>query len=120
MFNLNSAELIRITKVNTLIETLNSVQEELEKHGGTWRNVQLNIGFIGESGSGKSTLINSLRGLYPRDPGAATTDVKECTKIPSPYSLPNNPNITLYDLPGVNTPCFPLETYIDKISKLNG
>ncbi len=76
---------------------------------------KLNIGFIGESGSGKSTLINSLRGIYPHEKGAAETDIYECTKEPKAYNYPNFENIILWDLPGVNTPKFPLETYLANI-----
>lgn len=76
---------------------------------------KLNIGFIGESGSGKSTLINSLRGIYPHEKEAAETDIHECTKEPKAYNYPNIDNIILWDLPGVNTPKFPLETYLANI-----
>lgn len=76
---------------------------------------RINIGVIGESGCGKSTLINAIRGLYANDKYAARVDVKECTKHPTPYPFPNNSNIILWDLPGVNTPDYPLNTYLEKI-----
>ena len=86
----------------------------------SWRNTKVNIGIIGESGSGKSTLINALRGLYPNDDGIARVDVKECTKKPTPYVYPENENITLWDLPGVNTPNFPINTYLENVRMSNG
>ena len=66
----------------------------------SWKEQKLNIGFIGDRGCGKSTLINTLRGLFPSDEGAANTGQKETTKCPTPYPYPDNPNIILYDLPG--------------------
>ena len=53
-------------------------------------------GFIGESGSGKSTLINTIRGIYSNEEGAAKSSVLECTSNPTPYHFPNNDKISLY------------------------
>lgn len=85
-----------------------------------WKTAKINIGFIGESGSGKTTLINTLRGLYPNDKGAGEIGIKETTSNPSPYLHPENSNIILWDLPGVNTPRYPLSTYLDEITIIHG
>jgi len=54
--------------------------------------------------------------LYEDDEGAAVVDVKECTKHPTPYDHPTNPNIKFWDLPGIGTPNYPdLETYCQKV-----
>jgi ABC-type bacteriocin/lantibiotic exporter with double-glycine peptidase domain len=89
--------------------------KELRDKLNTWKTQKLNIGVIGESGCGKSTLINSMRGLYPNEQGAAKVDVKECTAFPTPYPFPDNPNIIIWDLPGVNTPNYKLGSYLQKI-----
>jgi len=94
------------TTIPSLLKEIRNFLEERSK---------LNIGFIGESGSGKSTLINSIRGVYPQEKEAAKTDIHECTKEPKAYHFPNIDNIILWDLPGVNTPKFPLETYLTDI-----
>lgn len=89
-----------------------------------YQNSKLNICFIGESRSGKSTLINSLRGLYPMDAGAASSAVNQCTMFPRPYPNPESPNILFWDAPGVNTNEFKMKndigvTYIDQIKNLS-
>lgn len=90
-------------------------KEELEKKLNDWKTQKLNIGVIGGSGCGKSTLINSLRGIYPSDPGAAKIDVKEVKIFPTPYTFPLNENIVIWDLPGIS-PSYPLESYLDQIT----
>ncbi len=94
-------------------------QTTIDASMGKWENSKLNIGFIGERGSGKSTVINALRELYPNDVNAAPTGHDETTLFPSPYAHPRNANLLLWDLPGVNTVRFPLETYMDKIRNLD-
>ena len=91
-------------------------KEELEKKLKSWETQKLNIGVIEDSGCGKSTLINAIRGLFPSDEGAALTDVKEVVIEPTPYPFPKNSNIILWDLPGVNTPKYPLKDYLDRIT----
>ena len=70
---------------------------------------------VGESHSGKSSLINALRGLTPRDKGAAAVENRQCTKKPTPYEYPQNPLATLWDLPGIGTNNFPQDTYMNDI-----
>ena len=80
---------------------------------------KVNIAITGSSGTGKSSLINCLRSLKPKDEGAAKVGVKETTKEPHPYPYAQNKNIAIWDLPGVGTPKFKRENYIDKVGLSN-
>uniref|UniRef100_A0A3P9DST5 IRG-type G domain-containing protein n=1 Tax=Maylandia zebra TaxID=106582 RepID=A0A3P9DST5_9CICH len=84
------------------------IKEYLEKQ----TNVSLNIAITGESGAGKSTFINAFRGIKNRDEGAAPTGVTETTSEVTPYPHPDNPNVTLWDLPGIGTKDFPARKYL--------
>uniref|UniRef100_A0A669DS85 IRG-type G domain-containing protein n=1 Tax=Oreochromis niloticus TaxID=8128 RepID=A0A669DS85_ORENI len=84
------------------------IKEYLEKQ----TNVSLNIAITGESGAGKSTFINAFRGIKNRDEGAAPTGVTETTSEVTPYPHPDNPNLTLWDLPGIGTKDFPARKYL--------
>ncbi|XP_073325750.1 interferon-inducible GTPase 5-like [Pagrus major] len=84
------------------------VQEHLDKQN----KIPLNIAIAGETGSGKSTFVNALRGIDNMAEGAAPTGCVETTSKPTPYSHPNYPNVTLWDLPGVGTTKFPAAKYL--------
>eukprot|EP00467_Chlorarachnion_reptans_P021599 CAMPEP_0114521342 /NCGR_PEP_ID=MMETSP0109-20121206/20133_1 /TAXON_ID=29199 /ORGANISM="Chlorarachnion reptans, Strain CCCM449" /LENGTH=1340 /DNA_ID=CAMNT_0001702437 /DNA_START=130 /DNA_END=4154 /DNA_ORIENTATION=- len=72
-----------------------------------------NLAITGNSGTGKSSLTNAMRGLRPRDDGAAAVGVKETTLEPTPYDVNiDGKGMRLFDLPGAGTPKFPLATYI--------
>ncbi|XP_053373729.1 T-cell-specific guanine nucleotide triphosphate-binding protein 2-like isoform X2 [Mercenaria mercenaria] len=81
-----------------------------------WKSVPLNIAVIGNSGVGKSSYINALLGLSADDKGAAPVGVVETTVTLTPFSHPGNKNLTLWDLPGVGTPNFPKDGYLQKIN----
>lgn len=51
----------------------------------------VNFAVVGPSGSGKSSLVNVLRGLGPRDEGAAVVGVDGGAPEPQPYPLPAGP-----------------------------
>ncbi len=87
------------------------IQEYLEKE----KNIPLNIAITGESGSGKSTFVNAFRGVDNRDEGAAPTGLVETTMEVTPYSHPNYPNVTLWDLPGIGTTKFPADKYLQHV-----
>ena len=103
-------EILQFAKKGT-----DELQKYLKKKCNGWRDTKITIGVVGESHSGKSSLINELRGLKPRDKGAAAVKNRECTKEPTPYEYPKNPLVTLWDLPGVGTNNFPQDTYMNDI-----
>ncbi|CAM2107899.1 unnamed protein product [Caretta caretta] len=89
------------TQVQTLLDSLDSAT--------------LDIAVTGESGAGKSTLVNALRGLSDSDPRAAPTGVVETTAEPTPYPHPGLPSVRLWDLPGIGTPSFRAERYLEQV-----
>ncbi len=78
-------------------------------------DVPLNIAVTGASGAGKSTLVNTMRGLYGNDDGAAPVGVLETTHEPQKYRHPEHKNFVLWDLPGVGTTYFPQHSYLEQI-----
>ncbi len=78
-------------------------------------DVPLAIAITGTSGSGKSTLVNTMRGLGPRDYGAAAVGVIETTHKPQEYPHPEHEHFVLWDLPGVGTKYFPRHSYFSDV-----
>ena len=76
-------------------------------------NARVNIAVIGEPGSGKSSFINVLWGVGHEEERAAPTGVLETTLSRTPYNHPKLPNVTLWDLPGIEI--FPTENYLEKM-----
>ncbi|XP_052777359.1 T-cell-specific guanine nucleotide triphosphate-binding protein 2-like [Mya arenaria] len=95
-----------------------ALREQLEETINGWKQIQIDIAVTGESGTGKSSFINSIRGLKADDPGAAEVDAVETTIEPTPYNHPDNPNLRVWDLPGVGTSTFTRENYLQQV-KLN-
>lgn len=75
-------------------------------------NVRLDIGITGRTGSGKSTFVNVIRGLGDEDSNSACTGVVEMTVDPTPYPHPKYPNVVIWDLPGIGTPTFQADRYL--------
>jgi GTPase SAR1 family protein len=75
-----------------------------------------NFVVVGPSGSGKSTFINSVRGLYSDDVGAAKASCGAQTTMKSArYPMSGvADNIVLWDEPGGDTMDFPAETYFER------
>ncbi|KAL8219492.1 UNVERIFIED_CONTAM: hypothetical protein K2H54_025722 [Gekko kuhli] len=74
------------------------------------------IAITGVSGAGKSSLVNALRGLSDFTEGAAKPDVIEGTKEPMGYPHPTFRNVTIWDLPGIGTPRFKAEKYLEEVN----
>uniref|UniRef100_A0A670IGT1 IRG-type G domain-containing protein n=1 Tax=Podarcis muralis TaxID=64176 RepID=A0A670IGT1_PODMU len=72
----------------------------------------LDIAIVGDSGVGKSSLVNALRNMADDELGAAAVDVIKGTREPMGYFYPQYPDVTLWDLPGIQPPLFPAERYI--------
>ncbi|XP_050786891.1 interferon-inducible GTPase 5-like [Gopherus flavomarginatus] len=107
-----SSELQKISEAavyqGNLTEAISSVQE--------FYCHTLNIAVTGESGSGKSSLINAMRGLRAGDEGAAETGMLDTMTEPKAYPDLVLPGVTLWDLPGVGTSYFPLNTYCKQLN----
>ncbi len=97
------------------IKSLFHFKKRLEEDLSQWRKIPLNIAVTGNSGAGKSTFINTIRGLMATSPEAAKTGVKETTTEPTPYPQPGCDNLIFWDLPGVGTPSFQREEYMEKV-----
>jgi predicted GTPase len=119
IFNDNVAK-----QITDYLKNLCFDKEKIKRELNKWKDEKVNIGVIGEGGAGKSTIVNSLRDLYASDTGAAKTDCVDCTKLPTPYPYSNgtdyreSANIVLWDLPGVGTLNYPIDSYLDKIKVL--
>ncbi|XP_065434889.1 interferon-inducible GTPase 5-like [Chrysemys picta bellii] len=77
--------------------------------------ITLNIAVTGESGCGKSSFVNAIRGLGDTDDDAADTGVNETTMQPTAYPHPSYPNVIVWDLPGIGTPKFKSDTYLEQV-----
>ncbi|XP_053867115.1 interferon-inducible GTPase 5-like [Malaclemys terrapin pileata] len=106
------AEIQEAYELGGLAEVVTRVQCSLE----TLWNARLDVAITGESGAGKSTFVNALRGLSDEDEGAAQTGVTETTAQPTAYPYPGYPNVTLWDLPGIGTPSFRADRYLEAVN----
>ncbi|XP_038623421.1 interferon-inducible GTPase 5-like [Tachyglossus aculeatus] len=93
-----------------------SVARKLMEALKTATYAKLDVAVAGEPGAGKSTFINAMRQVGDEDPGAAPTGVVDTTLDPTPYPHPRYPNITLWDLPGVGSPEFQAEGYLERVA----
>lgn len=105
-------EMSALVQSRVLTEVVSQVQSLLDKLGTT----SLDIAVTGESGAGKSTFINAFRGLGDEDKGSARTGVIETTREVTVYQHPSLPTIRLWDLPGIGTPDFRPERYLEDVN----
>ncbi|CAM5124641.1 unnamed protein product [Natator depressus] len=94
-----------------LIEAAVKAKETLEMAD----KITLDIAVTGESGSGKSSFVNAIRGLGDTDDHAAAIGVTETTVVPTAYPHPTYPNVIVWDLPGIDTPTFKPDTYLEQV-----
>ncbi|XP_058608647.1 immunity-related GTPase family, f1 isoform X1 [Onychostoma macrolepis] len=94
-----------------LPSAINTIKEYLKQQD----LVELNIGVTGESGSGKSTFVNAFRGLGDEEEGSAKTGVVETTTEPEVYLHPKYKNVKVWDLPGIGTPNFKADEYLERV-----
>ncbi|CAI5781097.1 interferon-inducible GTPase 5-like [Podarcis lilfordi] len=104
-------EMGSVIQSRVVLEVSSQVQSLLD----SLETTKLEIAVTGESGAGKSTFINALLGLSDGDPRAAATGVIETTAVPTSYSHPRLPSVLLWDLPGIGTPCFQAERYLEQV-----
>ncbi|XP_048850616.1 interferon-inducible GTPase 5-like [Brienomyrus brachyistius] len=95
--------------------SLADAAEKIQDHFNELDHVTLNIAVTGESGSGKSTFVNAFRGIGDCETNSAPTDVVETKTEPKSYSHPKYPNVQLWDLPGIGTPNFKADTYLQDV-----
>ncbi|XP_028404176.1 interferon-inducible GTPase 5-like [Dendronephthya gigantea] len=77
-----------------------------------WREAEINIAISGDTGAGKPSFINSIRGLRPKDEGAAREGVTEVKSKPKAYPHPTNPKLIFWDMPGIGGVKYPsMEEY---------
>ncbi|XP_035262827.1 T-cell-specific guanine nucleotide triphosphate-binding protein 2-like isoform X2 [Anguilla anguilla] len=96
-------------------QTLTLAVAKIQDYFEQLDRVELNIAITGESGSGKSTFVNAFLGLGDEDEGAAPTGVVETTMEPTVYPHPKYPQVKVWDLPGIGTPNFKVDEYLQKV-----
>ncbi|XP_060600896.1 T-cell-specific guanine nucleotide triphosphate-binding protein 2-like [Ruditapes philippinarum] len=94
---------------------LTGLKDLLSKDVESWKSTMVHIAVTGQSGTGKSSFINSIRGLKPGNKGAALVGANETTFTCNRYEHPANKSFVVWDLPGVGTPNFPKEKYLDMV-----
>ncbi|KAL8219504.1 UNVERIFIED_CONTAM: hypothetical protein K2H54_025962 [Gekko kuhli] len=112
VLGIDLAKLKAATTQGSLEEVADKARQEWDALG----NVKLNIAITGMSGAGKSSLVNALRGMTDYEEGAAPTGVLQTTMDVHGYPHPLFPNVTLWDLPGIRTPTFRPEKYLEKVN----
>jgi len=92
---------------------LEGCQGVLQSALDEWKRTQMNVAVIGLSGTGKSSLINAFLDLDSDDERTAVVSgCNETAEEIQSYKHPKNEKLVFADLPGVGTPEFPKESYL--------
>uniref|UniRef100_A0A3B3SNU4 Interferon-inducible GTPase 5-like n=1 Tax=Paramormyrops kingsleyae TaxID=1676925 RepID=A0A3B3SNU4_9TELE len=96
--------------------TLATAAEKIQDYFNQLDHTTLNIAITGESGSGKSTFVNAFRGIRNDDEiNGAPTGPVQTTMDAKSYPHPKHPTVQLWDLPGIGTPKFKADTYLQDV-----
>ncbi|XP_069496907.1 interferon-inducible GTPase 5-like [Ambystoma mexicanum] len=109
---LDLVEMSSIIQSKVVLEVSNQIQSLLT----SLETTTLDIAITGESGAGKSTFVNAMRGLGDEEPGCAKTGVTETTMQTTGYIHPKLPTVQLWDLPGIGTPNFQADQYLQQVN----
>ncbi|TFJ96242.1 chromosome segregation protein SMC [Platysternon megacephalum] len=104
-------------EIKAALETgdLSGAAYVVQKSEELFKKTELNIAITGESGAGKSSFLNALRSLGDEDEGSAKTGVTQTTTVPERYQHSKYPNVIFWDLPGIGTPDFQPDTYLEQM-----
>ncbi|XP_052791778.1 interferon-inducible GTPase 1-like [Mya arenaria] len=92
-----------------------ALQKKISSELNLWQNIVTRFAIIGESGSGKSSFINAMLGISGDDPKAAMVGCNECTTDCKEFQHPRKKTLLFTDLPGVGTPNFPKQSYLEAV-----
>ncbi|XP_026537222.1 interferon-inducible GTPase 5-like [Notechis scutatus] len=104
-------EMASVIQSKVVLEVSSQVQSLLD----SLETTTLDIAVTGEGGAGKSTFINAILGVSDDDIRAAKTGVVETTLSATPYHHPHLPRVRLWDLPGIGTPSFQAQKYLQLV-----
>ena len=76
-----------------------------------WYPIRVDIAVVGQSRIGKSSFINAILGA----PVANVGHLEDCTTEVTEYSVPHNPNIKIFDSPGISPTECSREQFAEKI-----
>ena len=88
-----------------------TLYEKMKEKRENWRKEVINIAVIGQARVGKSSLINAFMGEKVAKISALGVTTREVQRFPHP----SNPNIILWDVPGIDAVHHERDVYFDSI-----
>ncbi|XP_067831306.1 interferon-inducible GTPase 5-like [Heptranchias perlo] len=88
-------------------------KSSVKKNQTTGAKKFTNVAVTGLVASGKSTLIDAIRRLEDEEEGNPL--VGKCEAIPRAYAYQDNPNVLLWDLPGIEGNEVQQQAYVEKV-----